>query len=560
MGSSGTSGTPGTDGPRERAGAEAEVAAVLAKVWARRRDGVLEQVALLDAAAAGLGRGTLPEAERAAAAAAAHRLAGSLGMFGLVDGSARAREAELLLGGTSLAPADAPALERLVAQLRAEVEATAQLGEAPAPVGPPAEDAPRLLVVEDDEALAEAIAVEAQRRGMRVELAGSAQQALAAIARERPDAVVLDLVLGDGTAGAYALLSELETRLPAVPVLVSTVRDELADRVEVARRGGRGFLTKERTPGEVVEHVTRLLERSRTSGITLLYLDDDPVMLDGVRELLAHEGLDVVTLEDPQRLWDELERVQPDLVLLDVEMPHVNGIELCRVLRNDPQWATVPVVVLTALRDHETIERIFAAGADDYLAKPIVEAELRVRVRNRIERLALHRALAEVDSLTSVANRHTAIQSIERLLRLAARQHQPLALAMLDLDHFKLVNDRHGHAAGDAVLRRLGTLLRQTLRGEDVVGRWGGEEFVIAMFGTTGADARARLAHLRAAFERESFGGAGGETFGVGFSAGVACFADDGRDLATLLAAADEALYRAKDAGRGHVLLAGETP
>ena len=560
MGTSGRSGTPGTDGPRERAGAEAEVAAVLAKVWARRRDGVLEQVGLLETAAAGLAGGTLPEADRAAAAAAAHRLAGSLGMFGLVDGSARAREAELLLGGTSLAPADAPALERLAAALRAQVEATAQLGEAPPPADPPAEDAPLLLVVEDDEALAEAVVVEAQRRGMRVELAGSAQQALAAIARERPDAVVLDLVLGDGTAGAYALLSELETRLPAVPVLVSTVRDELADRVEVARRGGRGFLTKERTPGEVVEHVTRLLERSRTSGITLLYLDDDPAMLDAVRELLAHEGLRVVTLEDPQRLWDELERVQPDLVLLDVEMPHVNGIELCRVLRNDPQWATVPVVVLTALRDHETIERIFAAGADDYLAKPIVEAELRVRVRNRIERLALHRALAEVDSLTSVANRHTAIQSIERLLLLAARQHQPLALAMLDLDHFKLVNDRHGHAAGDAVLRRLGTLLRQTLRGEDVVGRWVGEEFVIAMFGTTGADARARLAHLRAAFERESFGGAGGETFGVGFSAGVACFADDGRDLATLLAAADEALYRAKDAGRGHVLLAGETP
>ncbi len=130
MGSSGTSGTPEAHGPRERAGAEAEVAAVLVKVWSRRRAGVLEQVALLEGAAGDLGRGTLTDAERYAAAGAAHKLAGSLGMFGLADGSVRAREAELLLRADGQPDAtDAPRLRELVAALRAQVEATEQLGE-----------------------------------------------------------------------------------------------------------------------------------------------------------------------------------------------------------------------------------------------------------------------------------------------------------------------------------------------------------------------------------------------------------------------------------------------
>ena len=103
--------------------------------------------------------------------------------------------------------------------------------------------------------------------------------------------------------------------------------------------------------------------------------------------------------------------------------------------------------------------------------------------RNRVERLALHRALAETDGLTGVQNRQASTQALERLLRLAERYEQPLALATIDLDRFKQVNDVHGHAAGDAVLRRFGTLLLESFRGEDVVGRWGGEELLSACTG-----------------------------------------------------------------------------
>jgi diguanylate cyclase (GGDEF)-like protein len=394
------------------------------------------------------------------------------------------------------------------------------------------------------------------RQGMRVELAASPQEARAAIARERPDGVLLDLTFETGTDDAYALLSELTETDPPVPVLVSTMRDTLTDRVEVVRRGGRGFVTKSLPPEGVIDQLRQLVERERAAEMTLLAVDDDPALLDGVRALLEPHEFRVVTLNDPLRFWQELDAIRPDLVLLDVDMPGVTGLELCRVLRNDARWATVPVLVLTARRDAASIERIFAAGADDYLAKPVVGTELLTRVRNRVERLTLHRALAETDSLTGVPNRHSSTQGLDRLLRLATRYEQPLAFATIDLDCFKHVNDRHGHAVGDAVLRRFGKLLRDAFRGEDVVGRWGGEEFVVGMYGMSGDDAEKRLTELLEALADETFEGVGGERFGVAFSAGVARYPEDGTHLVALYHAADTMLYRAKEAGRGRVVVA----
>jgi diguanylate cyclase (GGDEF)-like protein len=530
----------------------------LAAIWQRHRTAVLEQVAALERAARSLADDSLDAARREDARRQAHQLAGSLGTFGSSAGSEDAHKLELLLAGAGLRqPTDALRFSLIVAELRAAVEELPGLDDATAP-GPAAaaETAPLLLIVEDDLQLARRLAPEATRRGMRVELAATPAAARAVLARERPAVVLLDLTFETGTQDAYALLSELTALDPSVPVLVSTVRDTLVDRVEVVRRGGHGFVTKSLPPQQVIHQVVQLLDRRHARDITLLAVDDDPLLLDVVRALLEPCGYRVMTLDDPLRFWSELDRIRPDLVLLDVTMPDVSGLELCRVLRNDARWATVPVLVLTALRDAATLEQIFAAGADDYLAKPVVGSELLVRVRNRVERLQLHRALAETDSLTGVPNRLTSTQSLDRLLRLAARYEQPLALAAIDLDHFKHVNDQHGHAAGDSVLRRLGARLLEAFRGEDVVGRWGGEEFIVGMYGMHGGAAAQRLADVLDAFRDERFADDAGDAFTVAFSAGIATYPDDGTHLAALYRVADNALYRAKDAGRGRILAA----
>jgi len=267
----------------------------------------------------------------------------------------------------------------------------------------------------------------------------------------------------------------------------------------------------------------------------------------------------VQTLDDPLRFWETLEEFCPDVVVLDIDMPRVNGIELCRVLRNDPRWGATPVVFLTARSGPETVQQVFSAGADDFVAKPIVGPELVTRITNRLERVQLHRALADTDPLTGVANRRRSEELMGQLLNLAVRHQQPFSLALLDLDHFKQVNDRHGHGTGDEVLRRVARILERSFRAEDVVARWGGEEFIVAMHGMDKEDGVARLAEVLEVLRDEPFEVPGAEPLRVTFSAGVAQYPMDGGDLQALYRSADATMYQAKEAGRDRVLPAGWT-
>lgn len=446
-------------------------------------------------------------------------------------------------------------MSRLVAVIYRELQ-----GEALAPRSArridPAGDRLRVLVVDDDRALCESIAAAATLRGMRCDTAAGPRDARALCAERPPTIVLLDLTFPpDGMADAYALLSELSAATPPIPVLVLTGTGVFTDRVEAARRGSRAFLTKSLLPDEVLDAVEQFLARDRLVSTRVLIVDDDPAVLGAMRVLLAAQDLEVSTLADPLRFWETLEEVAPELLILDVDMPGVNGPELCRTVRNDPRWSAVAVIFATAHTDAATVEEAFSAGADDYIAKPIVAGELVNRVANRLERIRLFRAQAETDYLTGLATRAKADKDLAHLAALADRFSEPLSVAMLDVDSFKLVNDRYGHPVGDSVLRRLGEHLRRDFRGTDVIGRWGGEEFIVGMYGMTRQDGVRRLSDTLGRFGEEEFTD-GRETARVSFSAGVAEYPLDGSDLGAVSRAADEALYRAKAAGRARVLAA----
>jgi diguanylate cyclase (GGDEF)-like protein len=196
---------------------------------------------------------------------------------------------------------------------------------------------------------------------------------------------------------------------------------------------------------------------------------------------------------------------------------------------------------------------VFTAGADDYVSKPVLGPELIARVLNRLERTHILK-LAETDSLTGIANRRKSIQELTRLLHLAKRQRQPFCFVLLDLDHFKQVNDQHGHDAGDKVLSRFGTLLKQTFRSEDVVTRWGGEEFVVGLYNATRFQSKARLIKLLEIMHQQEFTSASGKKFRVTFSGGISEYPENGIDLQELYRSADAALYQAKAEGRNRVL------
>lgn len=255
-------------------------------------------------------------------------------------------------------------------------------------------------------------------------------------------------------------------------------------------------MSKPALPASVLAAVTQVLQQSHIVSAKILVVDDDPQLLDILRTLLAPWGFILTLLDDPQHFWTTLEETNPDLLILDLEMPRLSGIDLCQVVRNDPHWSELPVLFLSAYRDMETVTSVFKAGADDYVNKPVLEPELMARIFNRLERTYILRKLADTDILTGVANRRKSIQELTRLLHLAQRQGQPMCFIIVDFDHFNQINNQYGHDAGDRVLSRFGALLQKTFRSEDVVGRWGKEEFVIGLYGANRFQSEARIMEL----------------------------------------------------------------
>jgi diguanylate cyclase (GGDEF)-like protein len=545
-----------------------DTAAALSAIWEEHRTGVMQRVDLLERAVRALAAGDLGASGCDEARRAAHMLSGSVGTFGFVGASEVARKLELELSEPTSAHAEG--LLALIAALRQELQPNASPwtqapdaadadSSAGFPMQSPNGSAPehlRLLIVDSDEELCKSLKAEAVGLGIDCETAESPAYARALLQLHRPEIVLLDLAFADGPADAYELLSELTAMSPPVAVLIFTGSDAFTDRVEAARRGVRAFLPKSLSPAQVLDAVRQLLARDHLAATRVLIVDDDPMMLGAMRALLEPHNLEVFGLSDPLRFWETLEQVSPELLILDVDMPGVNGPELCRTVRNDPLWSRLAVIFATARTDAATIERVFQAGADDYVTKPLIGPELITRVSNRLERVRMYRAQAETDGLTGLANRARSIERLEQLVAFVDRFSEPMCLAMLDIDHFKRVNDQHGHATGDLVLRRLAEHLKRDFRGEDVVGRWGGEEFLLGMYGMRREDAVRRLGDTLARFRAEDFS-SGAESFQVTFSAGVAQYPLDGADLAVLTLGADQALYRAKAAGRARIEPAG---
>ncbi|MCT7964538.1 diguanylate cyclase [Laspinema sp. D1] len=542
--------TPGKQDPT--------IVAAIGKVWERFKDRIADRVTAIEQATRALEDGELPQELHAQAKQEAHKLAGSLGTFGLTQGSVIARQVEGLLQSPTLNSTQSTELTALVQALRSQIDHAPI--ESDRRSASPLNDLPVLLMIESDQELSQQIGVEVKGWGIKVVNSDSIASARTAIADRRPDAVLLDLSAEDtltinpnNKEEGLTLLSELANGFPPLPVLVVTDQSRVEDRLEVARLGGRAFLQKPVRPAQIMEAVFQVLQGVQTTEAKIMVVDDDPQILSLVKHFLEPWGMKTVTLSDSDRFWETLEGSSPDLLILDIELPHLNGIDLCQVVRNDPRWNSLPVLFLTAHTGPDIVHQVFAAGADDYISKPIVGPELVTRILNRLERIHLLRNMAETDPLTGVANRRKSITELDKFLHLCHLHGQPMCLAMVDLDRFKQVNDLHGHAMGDAVLRQVGKLLLRTFRSEDIVARWGGEEFVVGMYGMNKESGAKRLRELLEVLHAEPLV-IGEERLYLTFSGGVAQYPEDGTTVDTLYRCADQALYQAKTAGRDRII------
>jgi diguanylate cyclase (GGDEF)-like protein len=290
-----------------------------------------------------------------------------------------------------------------------------------------------------------------------------------------------------------------------------------------------------------------------SKGALVLIVDDDRSTRSALRYALQRSGFAVEEAVDGARALALIERIVPDVILMDAVMPEMDGFSACAKLQETPRGKDIPVLMITALDDHLSIERAFAAGASDYIPKPINLAVVNQRVRRVVEanRAEKHvRRLAFNDSLTGLPNRVLFAENLNRAIERAESAGQSLAVLFLDLDRFKFVNDTLGHEIGDRLLKAVASRIKYCVRSSDCVARLGGDEFTVLLDELHDPTFAANVAQkicrtLSSAFEID------GQEIFVSTSIGISVYPSDGSDVSTLLRHADTAMYRAKRGSGG---------
>ncbi|MCM2254413.1 MAG: diguanylate cyclase [Vicinamibacteria bacterium] len=492
-----------------------------------------------------------------------HGFAGSGATYGLPRVSTLALEAEhacvdAMARGGAVSAELLTTVRRAVDALRAELAAAAVV----APGTPAAASGPQrlaALIVDDDPGLAAVLMTALRDEGLAPAVAGTLAEARAALRGTLPAAVVIDILLPDGSG--FDLVREVRARTGGARVAIHAIsaRSEFLDKVEAVHCGADAFVAKPVDPRAVARRVALEARLRVQPPGRVLIVEDDAHQASFLRSLLSAAGYDVTICADGRLLETTLAEAPPDVVLMDVRLPGVDGFDLVRYLRQDERYRLLPVLFVTAADHPEQELAAERAGGDDVIAKPVAPAVLLTKVATRIERYRLLQSLLEHDGLTQLLTHSALLDRTRQALASARRDpERHFAWVMLDLDHFKAVNDRHGHATGDRVLAALAGLLRRRVRPADVIGRYGGEEFALVLEDLDRTDAVRLVERLRAEFADLEHVAPDGSRFRCTFSAGVAMATPGMNGPEDWYGAADAALYAAKRGGRNAVRAAGD--
>lgn len=453
----------------------------------------------------------------------------------------------------------------------------------------------RVLVVDDVLPNVKLLEAKLTSEYFDVLCATSGPDALEIVQREMPDIVLLDVMMPGMNGFEVCRAIKQDEATAHIPVIMVTALDQTSDRIAGLEAGAEDFLTKPVDDIALFARVKSLvrlkvmvdeLRNRESTGASLgwsvgpgaqesftpdntriLVVDDQPSAAARIESVLA----DIATIsliDGGERAAEVARERDQDLVIVSLSMRDTDGLRICSKLRSFEETRNVPILVV--VDDSETgkrqLVRALEMGVNDYLVRPLEKLELLARVRTQIKRkryadrlwenFHLSMQLATTDAVTGLYNRHYMSSHLETLLDQARRNRKPLSIAMLDIDHFKAVNDTWGHAAGDAILQQFAGRIARNVRGVDLAARYGGEEFIVIMPDTAIEAASAISERLRETMSETPFRLADGTEVEITISLGLACLAGDTANAGRLIEQADAALYKAKSSGRNRVVIA----
>jgi DNA-binding response OmpR family regulator/HPt (histidine-containing phosphotransfer) domain-containing protein len=367
----------------------------LNETWKTTKVQSLEKITLLNRAVKDLNQSKFNLQSQQQARHIAHKLAGTLGIFGLNSGMQLARELEQLMSGDELLGSQQISLvETLVTNLHQEIKQTSAIQSS----NLPCQASPQLLIVDIQGDRAQALVKAASNRDILATVASDftsienwlAIESTRKYASQRSHGIIIRLSDRQTAERTMLLqwLQEIAREHPTLPTVVIGDCDpnELAEQLEIVKRGGKLLLDRSTTPERAIDSMLKLLGNFSYE-IKVAIVDDDLDWLKILPKLLEPWGFKVTTLADPQQFWMVMQTVKPDALVLDINMPAIDGFQLCQVLRSDPHWQKLPVLFLSALSDSNTQNQAFRVGADDYLCKPVMGADLANRIINRLQRI-----------------------------------------------------------------------------------------------------------------------------------------------------------------------------
>jgi diguanylate cyclase (GGDEF)-like protein len=538
----------------------------IAEIQHRFQRSLEQRVNVLRTAERSLQAGKLTSEQQVIAKAEAHRLAGSLGTFGYPHGSDLAKLIEnLLLESTTPEKLKALRMHQLLLELDRE------LSKPPVAriLNPTAE--PLVLFVGEDLNLADALYLEAVERKFQFELVESAK--IFDLLIEQTSVVVvmaMDQPTATDQSNRLALLQRLKQRFPNTPVLslgcdhaIASVIDlaqaSLEQRIQVARMGGDRYLPAPSNLKEIFDAIAQLLPQPPKSEAKVMIVDHDPKILATLETSLNPWGMQVTCLSYAIQFWNVLTTTKPDLLLLDLEMPTFNGIDLCLAIRQEPQYDDLAIIMTTAQSDRTLMQQAFAAGADDLVSKPLQEPELISLILTRIEKMRSRQQQSyewqqqkEIDPLTQIVNRRAFNKYLKQLMQNSPLE-KSLSLILCGMDEFKLYNTHYGHPAGDVCLQQIASAIGQCIKiPSDRLARFGRDEFAIILPNTSQNAAVSVAERIQNAIADVQIPHVNTATYPyVTLSMGIAsASAEQVKSCDQLIADADQALCEAKNQGR----------